>query len=148
MVYFLGDNILVPNIRLRDITGTILFGAGPNPVEAGPIAFHGTRGLFTLSVRDDITGYMFSFRIEGGRTAANPSAVMSQFYARFGTALGVTVTQTALNVMTCITPAPDLRTYVITFSPYLTVLPTIQKTAGAALAGSLTVVAADAVPAE
>ena len=147
MAAVLSMSALTPLVIPRRLKNT-LDGA---TVEAGPTPYNMARGYLTLYVKDNSTGYTFSFDIQGGYT---PVLTMtnSNFYILQDTAFGCTVQFDSTNNYTVTTPLADSggRTYTFVFYNYYSLKPTIQKSTGTTLATTITVVSRDAVwtPAE
>ena len=149
---FLGSKTLVPYIKKR--TNTKLFinpflKAGviinTNQVEDGPQSIPRIAGQEILyTITDLTTGFVFNFEIIGG-TNPNLQHPGANFYLLLGTEVNCTVDNSTKNVFIVTTDAADSggRVYTLTFTPFPSILPTIQKTGGAALGGNLQVVITD-----
>lgn len=127
-------------IRTRRVTldGTAV-GTGPLPIPPAHVQF-------ILECIDDNTGYTWQFEVQGGSTSSTTDG--SRFYSVMTGSLinllSIAQTQPSPTV-TVVTPPADSggRTYEINFYAGTSQQPTIELTAGAALATTLTVIVMD-----
>jgi hypothetical protein len=131
-------------------TQTVVLGA---TVEAGPVGFMTPRaGPFTLSVKDQTTFYTWTMNFDQPRSVVTSFTI--NFTAYINTSgvdnLGnsISVTPVGSNSYTVVTAAADGggRTYTLVFTPFTATTPTIQKTAGGAIAAKLQIDAIYASP--
>ena len=142
--------LLVPRFVKRNFVTIILFDiiAGFNPVEAAPQIVSSTRGNYSVSIQDTTTGFTCSFEMSGG-FSGNPLANLSNFTVLTNTFTLCNVTSTLIpNTFTIVTDATDSggRTYSLVMQKYPSVSATLEKTAGAVLAGNLKVTFQDCAP--
>lgn len=128
----------VPRIETQLTNNIIEFGAGPNPVELGPVSLRNVRGNVTVRVTDPNTNFVWAFIVNGGYGEFQLSPTRN-WTVLTRTLENCSLTPITTNVFQFNTDAPDNRTYVFTFSPNLAFGPTIEKTGGAALIGNLIV---------
>ena len=115
-----------------------------NPIEIAPLPFHRLPGKQFLDLTDMSTGFTATARFDGGyidNTGGFSISTRSNFWLLKGTEVACTVTMISTNVYQLVTT--DGRTYIIRFSPLSGVRPTIQKTAGAPLAGDFSITIRD-----
>jgi hypothetical protein len=112
-------------------------------VEAAPTSFTAPRaGPFSILVKDMTTNYFWTASFDqprsliGSLTTPYTSYINLSAVDNLSNSLAVTV---ATSTVTVVTNAVDGggRTYVITFTAFAGTPPTIQKTAGGAVAGKL-----------
>jgi hypothetical protein len=102
-----------------------------------PQPFGWFRGLTILTFNDNTSNFNWTIQLTGGQAghSAEPGSWVSYVagtgFDYVNTPLTVTIPVQPTTVDTIIVTTSEPRTYHITFSPYITVSPTIEKTAGA-----------------
>lgn len=122
----------LPRLTKRVHTATI---AGAD-LDAGPVTLDNVNGQIQVRCVNQTSGYMFEFFCEGGMGVLYNDPQNRWTVLEDGLyPTGVTRVYNAENDFTVVTPAPDSREYTFIFSPFKDIPMTVEKTAGAALAG-------------
>lgn len=135
MAHFL-TNIynLVPRIKQTNNRFIIEPVGGVNPVESSPIIIPNIRGQLTFTLISGDNNFMCTFQVEGGFGEFR-DAPTQNFYFVGGSETNCTIDNSTLNTIVVATPATDNggREYTLVFTPFQTIAPTIEKTAGASI---------------
>ena len=136
-----GNGILVPNyVTLRAKTQFIA--APTNPLDDNlPHTYNRIAGIQTLYVKNLTTGFVWSISLVGGSNALN-NGYLGAFdaSANYGVTDRYNCTATYINPpfpatlrvnsFTIVTNPPDNRTYIVSYSPFQSVLPQITLQPG------------------
>lgn len=131
----------LPTIHINNKNQLVEFGGGPSPLEVGAgVSLTHLRGFITFMVVDLTTNYAWSFQTEGHPATASQLATIHHTLFTANQVGTSSITQNG-NVITVNTSAADSggRTYQISFNPVGSQPTLILKTAGAAIAGDMSI---------